>query len=216
MRKLTDIDILRTVAEYRLLTLPQITLLHFPSRQVTRRRLRQMKLDGLVALVPHGLNGSRGRPESVVSLAETGVRHLRTEGLLPPKLPSDQVAADDIRCVEHHLLVNWFLLHLRHVPAACPHLATQLLTPTSPFDLRADGTPLVHDLIPAKDTEQQDDWFTPDAAFSLTDTASQRGLLFFLEVDRATESLGSGKDDGRDIRQKIVNYRRFLRGSVPS
>lgn len=66
MRKLTDIDILKTVAEYRLLTLPQITLLHFPSRQVARRRLRQMKLDGLVALAPHGLGGNRGRTVLVV------------------------------------------------------------------------------------------------------------------------------------------------------
>ena len=52
--------------------------------------------------------------------------------------------------------------------------------------------------------------FTPDAVFAIADSVAGKTCLFFLEVDRGTETIVSPKRDMTDVRQKIVNYQWYF------
>ena len=52
--------------------------------------------------------------------------------------------------------------------------------------------------------------FIPDAVFGISDSVAEKTCLFFLEVDRGTETIASPKRDISDIRQKIINYQWYF------
>jgi hypothetical protein len=53
--------------------------------------------------------------------------------------------------------------------------------------------------------------FIPDGIFTVSDSVSNKTLLFFLEVDMGTETLASPARSLKDVRQKIVNYQDLFR-----
>lgn len=84
--------------------------------------------------------------------------------------------------------------------------------PTSPFLKRGPGDkapPADHIVLEDRKGRRVD--FTPDGVFMVTDNEQSKALLFFLEVDRGTESVASATQSRRDIRQKIVNYQTYFR-----
>jgi hypothetical protein len=46
--------------------------------------------------------------------------------------------------------------------------------------------------------------------FTIADSVAGKTCLFFLEVDRGTETIASPKRDMTDVRQKIVNYQWYF------
>jgi hypothetical protein len=61
--------------------------------------------------------------------------------------------------------------------------------------------------------DSEDDFieFIPDGIFTIWHKGLEKGLLFFLEVDRDTEPVASMDRNPKDIRQKILNYQAIFR-----
>ena len=110
-----DLEVLATIAEYRILGVRHITTLHQRSPVAFRRRLRRMEDEGLIRIATRGYQQGLGRPESLVSLSEKGAGLLKGNRLIDIDVPTDRITADKIRCLEHHLLINEFRVQLMEV-----------------------------------------------------------------------------------------------------
>ena len=195
-----DGEILRTLAECRILTSPQLAALLSRSKKGMRDRVRKLISEGLLTEVPRGRGQHRGRPERVVSLAKPAVAILRERGLIDPQVSYDDIAGDSIRCQNHQLLLNWTRIHLEYLETVVPRLKVQFLAHNSPF------LPVEFSRVSVPSAAGEVINFTPDATFSLCHAEGGKTLLFFLEVDLGTETLASPKRGLTDLRQKILNY----------
>jgi hypothetical protein len=110
-----DYRILECIADYRILTSTQIAALHQKSRQVIWRRLRVLENEGLIQAIRCELGQSRGRPESLLGLAEKGLSVLKERDLICGDTPYEKVDATNIHCLNHQLLLNWFRIYLNQV-----------------------------------------------------------------------------------------------------
>lgn len=207
-----DRRVLALIAEHRVLSVSQLTAIQQKSSQVVRRRLRALEEEGMVQSASRCFGGNRGRPEHLISLTSEGIRLVCSEAPELNRIPENRITAENIRCLDHHLLANWFQIHLRRIEQAVPQVSVRFLSPTSPF-LGQDpsGRPLVFERVPQEDSSNPAGGFTPDGAFAITHRERRQTLHFFLEVDMGTESLASSKKDSRDIRQKIINYQGCFR-----
>ena len=88
--KATDCDILKCLAEYRVLTVSQISAIFHKSPQVVRRRLHDLEEGGLVEVVGSEFGRGRGRPENSLGLTERGIDVLKERGLLGQDVPYDE------------------------------------------------------------------------------------------------------------------------------
>ena len=124
----------------------------------------------------------------------------------------DGIATAMIRSVDHHLLANWFRIHLLRVEHLLPQFKTRFLSAHSPFLPRgADDQPLIHDQAPTNCRDDRMIGFVPDGVFAITRLSRQKTLLFFLEVDMGTETITSRRGDQRDIRHKVLTYQQYFR-----
>lgn len=206
-----DLTLLASLAEYRVLTMSQVAAIQQKSRQVVRRRLRALEQAGLILSTTRGFGRSRGRPEKLASLTETGINFLRSESPALLSIPNSNLTAEKLRCLDHQLLVNWFQIHLGHIKHVIPELSVKFLSPTSPY-LKVDHNhrPFIYEQLPVENKRPKPHGFTPDGVFSITHEKMKKSLLFFLEVDLGTESVSSLDRGQRDIRQKILNYQRYF------
>ena len=209
--KTTDCSILECLAEYRVLTVSQIAAIFHKSRQVIRRRLRDLEEGGLVEVVGSELGRGRGRPESSLGLTERGIDVLKEKDLLGQNVPYDKVLGDCLFAAGHQLLLNWFRIHLKEVERVLPRLNIKVMAQESPFLPKTqDGRVFITDHSPMPGSGMKGVTFTPDAVFATADSVGGKTCLFFLEVDRGTETMASPKRDMTDIRQKIVNYQWYF------
>jgi hypothetical protein len=207
-----DRDLLTWLAEYRLLTISQIAALGAVGKPATRNRVAKLAHTGLTEERTPGFASRRGRPERWVSLTDRGVDWLRDAELLDGSVPTPDVAANGIRCTEHLLAINWFRVHLVDLLRILPQLEMTFLSSTSPFVQRdPDGRSLVSDHAPATNADVNPIAFTPDGVFLIRDRGSGKALLFFLEVDRGTETLISKQPGAKDIHSKVLCYRSYFR-----
>lgn len=209
--KTTDCEILKYLAEYRLLTVSQVAAVFHKSRQVIRRRLRDLEEGGLVEVVGSELGRGRGRPEGSLGLTDQGIDVLKEKGLLGQDVPYDKVLGDCLFAASHQILLNWFRIHLKEVERILPRLNIKVLAQESPFLPKAqDGRTFITDHSPVPGPGMKGVTFRPDAVFAIADSVEGKTCLFFLEVDRGTEIMASPKRDMKDIRQKIVNYQWYF------
>jgi hypothetical protein len=207
-----DIQMLATLAEYRVLAVSQLAALWGRSLPGMRRRLRMLEQAEFVRAGTRGFGHSRGRPENLISLTDAGVDLLRRREILPAPVRTEHVTADGITSPDHQLVTNWFRIHLVQMERVVPRLAVRFLAPTSPFlPSSPDDFPAVSDRVASDNAHREPIRFTPDGVFSILDRESQKTLLFFLEVDMGTETLASPRRHQRDVRQKIVNYQAYFR-----
>lgn len=122
-----DRDILATMAEYRVLPVRHLRLLHGRNGRALRRRLRRLQDEGLMQTSTGGLGKGRGRPEQVLSLTPAGVDRLKADGILAAEVPSEQATIQGLGCIKHQLLLNEFRLQLTMVPQAVPGLAVHIV-----------------------------------------------------------------------------------------
>jgi hypothetical protein len=162
-----------------------------------------------------GLGQSRGRSERLVSLSAEGIAVVRAAVPSLYEVPDKQISGEEIHTVDHHLLSNWFQIHLEYVTQVVPQISHTYLTPTSALAGKdMNNRSLVYERNNAEDGRPgKVTSFTPDAVFTLTDTSQGKTLLFFLEVDRGTETVASPARHPRDIRQKLLNYQHYFRTS---
>jgi len=205
----TSLDLLKDLADYRMLSLSQVAHLHFGGKRAARRRMQQLQEEGFVELLPGAPAEGGGRPESVFGLANGGLKKLKTESVLDDRLAFEQVGGGKlIHQVAHQLLLGWCRIHLVHVCRMLAQLEVRLLSCNSLLALNPEtGVPMVRGEVAMRDGEPPA-YFTPDAAFVVTDTAQPKSVLFFLEVDRGTEPLSS--EDGVNIREKILRYKQYF------
>ncbi|MBN2138292.1 MAG: replication-relaxation family protein, partial [Sedimentisphaerales bacterium] len=209
--KTTDCEIIECIAEHRILTVSQVAAVFHKSRQVVRRRLRDLEKVGFVEVVGSELGRGRGRPESSLGLTEQGIDVLKERGMLGQDVPYDKVLGDSLFAASHQLLLNWFRIHLKEVERILPRLNIKVMAQESPFLPKAqDGRIFIIDHSPVPNSGMKGVTFTPDAVFAVADSVGGKTCLFFLEVDRGTEIVASPKRDMKDIRQKIINYQWYF------
>ena len=209
-----DIRILSHIAEYRILTVKQIAALTRRSTQVIRRRLRHLSREGLVFSNERGLGHRPGRREYIVILTETGMDLLNERKILSNHADYTTNKNIDSIFIDHDLILNWFFIHLIQVGRDDPRFSIQHMT-TSSHDLK-DGdadNPLMMERFSIEESSEDTLIMIPDGVFTITDKESNKSLLFFLEVDRGTETLANTKRNPGDVRQKIINYKVLTHGN---
>lgn len=209
-----DMNLLFAMAQNEIMTLSQIAAIQRKSKQVARRRMRDMESAGLILSNTRGLGKCRGRPEKEFSLTNTGRELLRSRLPVLKNMPNETLIPKNLHCPDHQLLINWFRIHMMHIEHVVPQLSVQCLS-----DLTSDvvGKNGVHFIVSQPTTEKDPlndiKGFKPDDVFSITHQEKQKTLLFFLEVDMGTESAASFERVQRDIRQKIINYQQYFQNS---
>ena len=204
-----DKKILSLVALYRILTVSQLAALTQRSRQVIRRRLRYLYVEGFIMTSNRGYGRISGRPEKIIFLTDKSAGILKKKGLFPENIPLVSPKNINAIPVDHDLLINWFYIHLIQIENSIPDLTIE---PWSPGFLTKDHR--VHAFFdPRIRIESENDFieFIPDGIFIIRHKGLGKGLLFFLEVDMDTEPVASLDRNSKDIRQKILNYQAIFR-----
>jgi|GEM_PF-2414123 len=78
----SDRDILISIAEHRVLTTRHLSILLRRNANALRRRLKILRMKGLIEIASRPFGRNRGRPESLISLAEAGVGLLQTRAVV--------------------------------------------------------------------------------------------------------------------------------------
>jgi len=213
MHRDKTLEILTTVAEYRILTSPQMAALSSMSKQSARKKLLGLVKNGLLLSATRGFGRNKGRPENVYTLSGVGVEELKKASLLNKAILNTKVSFENTRCLDHQLLLNWFRIHLRQIEYLYPQLSVNFFSSTSPFfNNEKEDESLIRESI-SSGTSSTPIMFTPDGVFVIRDNNRKKSLLFFLEVDMGTESISSVTRNGNDIRQKIVNYQTYFKSN---
>jgi hypothetical protein len=196
----TDYEMLWIIAEYRIMTSPQLAALLSRSKKGVRDRIGKLITEGLLEEATRGRGQHRGRPERVVFLSKSAVTILKERGFINPQMPRVDMIGGDLRCQNHQLLLNWVRIHLNHIETIAPGFKIRFLAHNSP------SLPKAFSSVSMQSKTGELIRFEPDATFSIYDSNQEKTLLFFLEVDLGTEILASPKRILTDIRQKILNY----------
>jgi len=203
----TDGELLKAIAECRIVTAPQLAALLARSAKGVRDRTTKLIAEGLLTEVTRGRGQRRGRPERIVSLCESAVARLKERGIIDARIPPDRIMGSSVRCQNHQLLLNWVRIHLAQVERVLPQLEVRFLAHNSPFvPVECSCLSITTDTAPELARPQRIISIKPDAIFSICDRDGDRTLLFFLEIDLGTETLASPQRELTDIRQKILNY----------
>ena len=207
----TDQEILVSIAEHRVLTMQHLTMLHGRNASALRRRLKMLQAQSLIEIVSRPFGRNRGRPESLVSLHDSGVELLKARSAIPKDLPADCVTVRQTASLDHELLINDFRVQLCQLRGILPVLAVRFYSATSPLTPRdEEGRPIVRERVDGSDGTCDLIEFVPDGAFAFTHQERAKTLLFFLEADRGTEPLGSSRVRNLGVRGKIANYQKYF------
>jgi len=190
-----EVTILKSLPDYGILSLTQLAVLHFPSKQMARIKARQLHKAGLVEFLQRDFADSPGKPEGIMHTTEKAIKSLKESGLITGK-ESNLTPTVNIRNINHQLLINWVRIHIMLIGSQQSRLKVNFLSPNLMQDIyRIDvldsklGTILI-----------------PDGIFSITDELKKKSLLFFLEVDMGTETLASQNQSKNDFKRKILEY----------
>jgi hypothetical protein len=205
-----DTALLSYIAEYKFLTIKQLSALSKRPVPSIHRRRRHLEKEHLIVMTERGFGSGRGRREIIIFMTRKGLEFLRHQEVLSEHAAYITDKTTDSIFLEHDLLVNWFFIHLLQIKRENRQLATQCLT-TSSHDLRmgtADN-PLLQERFATDETFENVRIMIPDGVFTISH--QEKALLFFLEVDMGTETLASSKPGAGDVRQKILNYQSLFR-----
>ena len=205
-------DILSQLVECQMLTITQLSVFHHRSRQVIRRNIRKLESEGMVGSKEQGYGQGQGRPEKIIFLTEKSMELLKNEGLLSHHAAFAAKNSSDNHLVDHHLMTNWFHLHLIHMTKAIPQLSVNFIYANS-HALKEKDKAFLKEQIKIKGGLKNMLEFYPDGVFSLTYKGknNKKSLLFFIEVDMGTETLAGENRKPNNIRQKVLNYQALFR-----
>ena len=205
-----DRAMLAAIAEFRITTVSQLSAKQDSSLQMVRRRCRRLVNNKLVIGTPRGLGGRRGRPEDIYSVTCKGVDLLKDTQVLSPEIPADRVTGDSlVKMLDHQLLLNSVAIQFEQLHEAHQDLDVTFISSSSPSHVGKAGGSLVSQKLTPPNGDPI--LFFPDAACSISNTETDKRLLFFVEVDMGTEPVVRRKgDQGEDVRTKLLTYRAFL------
>lgn len=181
-----DTKVLLDVYKYRYLSVSQIQQLYFPSRQTAYRRLRALKgLEYLQSFTVPNID------ESIYNLDRKGAEAVAGElGVLVPDLKWHRSIRKpkDYYFMRHFLKVNDFRIVLT---LACGDSDIDLMGFIPEYygekTDRGGLVKYIKDFVLDIDNQARKIHHTPDAVFALGKNG--KAALFFLEVDRGTETL---------------------------
>ena len=198
-----DIEIITTIYKHRYLKTPQIKQLYFPSEQTANRRLKSLTNHGLLKyfIVPN-------IPERIYYITKKGA-HLVAEqlNLTINELAWTQITKQpkDYYFMRHFLGINQFRIDLTK---ACEPSEIQLVgfIPEYHWNKHATGriTKHIHDYVFDIENPREKISHTPDAVFALS--RNDKTALFFLEIDRGTEVIGSPGKGLLKMLRYYINY----------
>jgi len=205
-----DPALLSYIAEYKFLSVKQLSALSQRALQVVRRRLRHLENGQLIIMKERGFGTGRGRRENIIILAQKGLELLRHKEILSEHATYITDKTTDSIFVDHDLLVNWFLIHLLQIERDNPQFAIRHLTSSShTLKMGNADKPLLQEHFADDETSENTHTMIPDGVFTISN--KEKNLLFFLEVDMGTETLASAKQDAGDVCQKIISYQSLFR-----
>lgn len=207
-----DLQRLRMIADYRVVTIRQLAMIEARSRNAVHRSLNSLVSQELIEEHPRTASTSRGRREKLVSVASKGFVALCQANALPPENREQDITLAGLPHIEHQLLLNWVRIQWMHLDLACPSLRGRFVphsSPTARYDAAVPDTAAgsVPTLIRLDDRRV----FTPDAVATVTDIERHKTVLFFLEVDMGTEQWDAPRNARTTIMGKILNYQRTRR-----
>jgi len=206
-----DIQLLSWIAEYKFLTAKQLGSLSQRSRQVMRKKQRELASGNYVTIQMQTFGVGPGRPENIVLLTAKGLKFLKEKNVLSNHARYVTNKTKSSISVSHDLLVNWFFIHLIQIGREKPSLSTKHLTISS-HRLKSGSSEKPLLMEPISNGQSAENYtMIPDGVFIITDKESEKSLLFFLEVDMGTETLVNSKGKPTDVRQKIINYQTLFR-----
>ena len=207
-----DTAVLSHIAEYKFLTVKQLSAITQRTLQVVRRRLRLLGNEHLVIVKERGFGTGRGRRENIIILTQKGLELLRNKEILSEHAAYITDKTSESIFIDHDLFVNWFFIHLLQVERDNPQFAIRHIT-TSSHSLKVGNeySPLLQEQFTIDKMSEDKYTMVPDGVFTISH--KDKALLFFLEVDMGTETMASTKQNSGDIRQKIINYQSLFRTS---
>jgi hypothetical protein len=186
-----DVDLLLSLYKYRYLTSSQVRRLHFPSQQTANRRIRALEVALYVgaAFVP-------GLEERLLCLRRKGAdvvaERLR---VVPEKLgwKKNLGMPKDPYFVRHFAAVNDFRIALTTACEARDDLLLLGFIPESEGVRTPKGMVRKYLRDVVSDVRSPNDTIThtPDGVFALQKNG--KSALFFLEIDRGTETITDGE-----------------------
>jgi hypothetical protein len=215
MAAIGDIKILSAIAEYKFLTIKQISILCQRSIPVIRRRLRELSEKRFIYLQERVFGEGVGRKEYVITISDEGLTILKDNGILSMDDTYITNKTPGFVFVEHDLLVNWFLIHLIQIEKINPRFKIFAITSSSHHLTQGNSNyPLTIEIFSNQKKSGETYTMIPDGIFTITDKTSKKTLLFFLEVDMGTETLVSPTQSSGDIKQKVNNYRNIFKHGI--
>lgn len=207
----TDLDILSTVADCRILAIGQLQSLLQRNAAALRRRLGVLDSHGYIGFASQVRRSRPGRPERIVLLTRQGVNALKDSGKLGNHVPVEKATGEGLNNLEHHLLLNEFRVQIAQLERVSPALSVSLLASESPYILNEKGYPEIYESFASGTADQAR--FTPDAVLAVRRRDTSQAVLFYLEVDMGTESLSSPDPLTPDVQTKVRNYKACFRSA---
>ena len=186
-----DNDVLLSVYQYRYLSIGQLRRLHFPSQQTATRRIRVLRGAGYVEDFK-----AIGGEERLVMLGNKGA------GVVSERLgvPLDELGwkrkgnkPKDYYFLKHFMALNDFRITVSRASADVGELELVRFIPEYEGETNEKGVVRKHlrDVVKAGHNGRREITHTPDGVFALR--KNDQTALFFVEVDRGTESLSNPK-----------------------
>lgn len=205
-----DLALLKDLGRMRYLRTTQIQALHFPSRRVANRRLGTLYHQGYTDRFRLPTLVGQGSSDYIYCLKEQGEEilfTLETYERQETQRPHRNGRPKNFFLMEHHLAINDFWIALE---GACRSAGVNVMSfipeyygqKTEEGGLRR----LITDSAPDLRNPNEKIWFTPDAMFTLE--RNGKHALFFLEIDRGTEKITSGKYAA--FANKITAYQSYF------
>ena len=207
-KKADAIKILTALADYRLMSAAQLAIYFEINKEAIWKHFRKLCSASLIKEFHTETGRSRGRPESMYSLTDRGIEVLRKKEILNLDKNNKFVLAENLEFIQHQILQNWFRLHLVYANRKNTVFFENIPTNSSLYWEGNNYTNLYYRYESITSTSDgKEIRFLPDVIFRCYDKMSGRILLFFVEIDRGTESLmNPDRKHQGDIAGKIINY----------
>lgn len=199
-----DHELLRSVYDYRYLSIGQLKRLHFPSEQTANRRVRLLAGAGYITdFKPVGSD------ERLVTLAEKGAEFVAGQLALPMSEIDWQAKREkpkDYYFLKHFICLNDFRIAVTAACAAGRDVELLGFIPEYQGEKTKQGGVRKYLRDVAADTQSAKGQIThtPDAVFALRKNGT--AALFFVEVDRGTEVLSDGEQGFLKTIRFYLNY----------
>jgi hypothetical protein len=202
-----DVELLLSLFRHRHLSVPQIERLHFPSMQTASRRLRLLRDAGYLSLFH-----APGIPDRIAFLTRKGVEVVGEHLDAPVAelgMSRARLQPKDYYFLRHHLAVADFRIALTKACEARPDVrllgffADHVVERTDRGGLRR----FTRDLAAGAARPGEKVVQTPDGVFALA--CGDAAALFFLEVDRGTETVS---DRERGFARTLGFYLHYIAG----